>query len=146
MTGVNTSTSGAASTAGLTTNTVTYFDGTNYNNFNLEPDGDGDILNGVGSGLDAYYQPDNLHGLKLYDEPYAKDTLDTFRGVGVGTIGIGTLASTNPLTILKPASDIDIKVGQLMSPSVSGYFATGSVTVVGVGTTAKDLSLSLIHI
>ena len=140
MVGVNSSTAGAASTAGLSTNTVTYFDGTLYNNFNLEPDGDGGVLNGVGSGLDAYYQPDNLHGLKLYDEPYAKDTLDTFRGVGVGTIGIGTLSSTNPMTILKPATDIDIKVGQLMTPSVSGYFASESVTVVGVGTTAKDLS------
>ena len=75
--------------AGLSTNTVTYYDGTNYNNFNLEPDGDGEVLNGIGSGLDVYFLPDNLHGLKLYDEPYAKDRLDTFRGVGVGTIGIG---------------------------------------------------------
>ena len=89
MTGVTTGTSSAATAAGLTTNTVTYYNGTSYTNFNLEPEGEGDVLNGVGSGLDAYYQPDNLHGLKLYDEPYAKDTLDTFRGVGVGTIGIG---------------------------------------------------------
>lgn len=88
MTGINSTTAGAASTAGLSTNTVTYYNGSSYENFDLEPDGEGDVLNGIGSGLDAYYQPDNLHGLKLYDEPYAKDVLDTFRGVGVGTIGV----------------------------------------------------------
>ena len=88
MTGVTDATEGSATTVGLTTNTVTYYDGTSYTNFNLEPDGEGDLLNGIGSGLDVYYQSDRLHGLKLYDEPYAKDVLDTFRGVGVGTIGI----------------------------------------------------------
>ena len=70
--GINSVTAGAAVTVGLTTNTVTYYNGTNYNTFNLEPDGEGDVLNGIGSGLDAYYLPDNLHGLKLYDEPYAR--------------------------------------------------------------------------
>lgn len=88
MTGINSVTAGAASSVGLSTNTITYYDGTSYNNFNLELVGEGDALNGVDSGLDAYYVSDNLHGLKLYDEPYAKDVLDTFRGVGVGTIGI----------------------------------------------------------
>ena len=139
--GINSVTAGAASTAGLSTNTVTYYDGTNYNNFNLEPDGDGDVLNGIGSGLDAYFLPDNLHGLKLYDEPYARDVLDTFRGVGVGTIGIGaSLASENYMTILTPDRDIDIKVGQLVTPNVSGFFATGSVTVTSVGTTTHNLA------
>ena len=141
LAGINSVTAGAASTAGLSTNTVTYYDGTNYNNFNLEPDGDGDVLNGIGSGLDAYYLPDNLHGLKLYDEPYARDVLDTFRGVGVGTIGIGaTVASDNYMTILTPARDIDIKVGQLVTPNISGFFATGSVTVTSVGTTTHNLA------
>ena len=143
MIGVNTlsGTAGAAGTAGLSTNTVTYYNGTSYENFNLEPDGDGDVLNGIGSGLDAYYLPDNLHGLKLYDEPYARDVLDTFRGVGVGTIGIGaTLASENYMTILTPDDDIDIKVGQIVTPNISGYFATGSVTVTSVGTTTHNLA------
>ena len=143
MTGITTlsETAGAASTAGLSTNTVTYYDGTNYNNFNLEPDGDGDVLNGIGSGLDAYFLPDNLHGLKLYDEPYAKDILDTFRGVGVGTIGIGaSVASENYMTILTPDRDIDIKVGQLVTPNISGFFASPSVTVTSVGTTTHNLA------
>ena len=139
--GINSVTAGAATTAGLSTNTVTYYDGTNYNNFNLEPDGEGEVLNGIGSGLDAYYLPDNLHGLKLYDEPYAKDRLDTFRGVGVGTIGIGaSVASENYMTILTPDRDIDIQVGQLVTPSISGYFATQSVTVTSVGTTMHNLA------
>ena len=34
-----------------------------------------------------------------------------------------------------------IKVGQLMTPSETGFFATQFVTVTGVGTTAADLSL-----
>ena len=139
--GINSVTAGAATTAGLSTNTVTYYDGTNYNQFELEPDGDGDVLNGIGSGLDAYFLPDNLHGLKLYDEPYAKDRLDTFRGVGVGTIGIGaSVASENYMTILTPDRDIDIQVGQIVTPSISGYFATQSVTVTSVGTTMHNLA------
>ena len=90
------------------------------------------------------FLPDNLHGLKLYDEPYAKDRLDTFRGVGVGTIGIGTCMSENYMTILTPDDDIDIKVGQIVTPSISGYFATQSVTVTSVGTTQQRLvSLSI---
>lgn len=141
LAGINSVTAGAASTAGLSTNTVTYYDGTNYNNFNLEPDGDGDVLNGIGSGLDVYFLPDNLHGLKLYDEPYAKDRLDSFRGVGVGTIGIGaSVASENYMTILTPDRDIDIQVGQIVTPSISGYFATQSVTVTSVGTTMHNLA------
>ena len=35
---------------GLTTNTVTYYNGTTFNSA-LEPDGEGDVLNGIGSGL-----------------------------------------------------------------------------------------------
>ncbi len=135
-TGIGSVIAGAASTIGFTTNAVTYYDGTTFNKVDLP--GEGDELNGVGSFFDTFYQPDNLHGYKLYDEPYARDTFDTFRGVGVGTIGIGTLASTNRMTILNP--DIQIEVGQIATPSQPGYFATQSATVTGVGTTAVDLS------
>lgn len=123
-------------TVGFATNTVTYYDGTTYQNVDLPVEGD--VLKGVGSFFDTFYEPDNLHGYKLYDEPYARDVFDTFRGVGVGTISLGTQASTNFMTILDP--DIEIKVGQLATPSLPGYFATKSLTVTGVGTTAVDLS------
>ena len=138
LAGINSSTAGAASTAGLSTNTVTYYDGSTFNKFSLPEEGD--KLNGIGSSLDSYYQPDNLHGLKLYNEPYAKDQLDTFRASGIGTISVGTAATTNRMTILSPSNETPIKVGQLMTPSKTGFFATQYVTVTGVGTTAVDLS------
>jgi len=141
LSGINSVTEGAAgsgSTSGFSTNTVTYYDGTNFNKYILPEEGD--RLNGVGSGLDAFYEPDNLHGLKLYNEPYARDMIDTFRASGIGTIGPGADATTNRMTILAPANETPIKVGQLMTPSKSGYFATQYVTVTGVGTTAVDLS------
>lgn len=137
-TGISSGISSEASTVGFTTNAVTYYDGTTFNKVELPEEGDS--LNGVGSFFDTYYQPDNLHGLKLYDEPYARDQLNTFRASGIGTIGIGTLASTNRMTILSPNNETPIKVGQLMTPSQTGYFATQYVTVTGVGTTAVDLS------
>ncbi len=134
--GLTSTTAGAGSSVGISTNSVTYFDGTTFNSIDLPVEGD--LLNGVGSFFDTFYEPDNLHGYKLYDEPYARDVFDTFRGVGVGTISLGTQASTNFMTILDP--NIEIKVGQLATPSLSGYFATKSLTVTGVGTTAVDLS------
>lgn len=129
---------GDADTVGLATGSVSYYDGTTFNKVDLS--GEGDLLNGVGSFFDTYYQPDNLHGLKLYNEPYARDQLDTFRASGIGTISVGTAATTNRMTILAPDNVTPIKVGQLMTPSKSGYFATQFVTVTGVGTTAVDLS------
>ncbi len=135
-TGLTSVTSPDGESVGFSTNTVTYYDGTTYQNVDLPVEGD--VLKGVGSFFDTFYEPDNLHGYKLYDEPYARDVFDTFRGVGVGTMSIGTQASTNFMTILDP--DIKIEVGQLATPSLPGYFATKSLTVTGVGTTAVDLS------
>lgn len=134
--GLTSTTSPAGSSIGISTNSVTYYDGTTYNSVDLPEEGD--LLNGVGSFFDTFYQPDNLHGYKLYDEPYARDIFDTFRGVGVGTISLGSQASTNYMTILNP--DIKIEVGQIATPSQSGYFATPSVTVTSVGTTSVNLS------
>ena len=136
--GVSSGITSEAATAGLTTNAVTYYDGTTFEQVDLSEEGDS--LNGVGSFFDTYYQPDNLHGLKLYNEPYARDQLDTFRASGIGTISVGSAATTNRMTILSPENETKIKVGQLMTPSKSGFFATQFVTVTGVGTTAVDLS------
>ena len=128
-----------ASTVGFTTNAILKFDGAgSFSNFPMEDAGDN--LISAGSGMDVFLEPDNFHGIKMYDEPYARDVFDTFRSVGVGTVGIGTLASTNPLTILSPVDTMDIKTGYIMTPSKSGFFATGSVNVIGVGTTMADLS------
>ena len=85
--GITSTTIGMASSVGLSTNSVTYFNGTTFTSVPMEEEGD--LLKGTGTFFDTYYQPDNLHGYKLYDEPYADTELDTFRGVGVGTISIG---------------------------------------------------------
>jgi len=136
--GISSTVAGEASTVGLTTNAVTYYDGTTFNQIDLPEEGDS--LNGVGSFFDTYYEPDNIHGLKLYNEPYARDLIDTFRASGIGTVDVGVAATTNRITILSPSNETPIKVGQLMTPSQTGFFATQYVTVTGVGTTAVDLS------
>ena len=58
----------------------------------------------------------------------------------VRLVSEASVASENYMTILTPDDDIDIKVGQIVTPSISGYFATQSVTVTSVGTTQRDLS------
>ena len=108
--------------------------------YNLEEQGNS--LVSPGSNLDPFYTPDNLHGIKLYDEPYARDTLDTFRSVGVATIGFGNTTNVdhNYMTILSPAADFDVEIGYLGTPNKAGYFAQSSFTVTSVGTTTADLS------
>ena len=125
-------------TVGLTTGSVCYYNGTSFQSVDLGDEGD--ELNLLVHSL-MHYQPDNLHGIKLYNEPYARDVFDTFRASGIGSISAGTDAATNRMTILSPADKTPIKVGQLMTPSETGFFATQFVTVTGVGTTAADLSL-----
>ncbi len=120
---------------GISTDAVTIWNG-NLGFTSITMSVQGDSLISAGSDMDTFFEPDNLHGIKRYNEPYARDIFDTFRSVGVGTIGIGT----DFMTILKPANAIDIKVGYLMTPQVSGFFASKFVSVIGVGTTAVDLS------
>ena len=85
------------------------------------------------------YETDNLHGLKQYGEPYFDDLLDTYVGSGIGTIGVGT----TELYILAPINTNGIqglKVGQLVQSSKQLVFTGNVNTIVGVGTTEKDLS------
>ena len=97
-------------------------------------DGDG-TLRSDGSAFDAYLEPDNLHGLLLYNEPYARDIGDFFVATGIGTISAGI----NTLTLLTPNLNLGITTGMVISPSRLGIFASGSNVVVGVGTTIVDL-------
>ena len=57
----------------------------------------------------------------------------------VRLVSEASVASENYMTILTPDRDIDIQVGQIVTPSISGYFATQSVTVTSVGTTMHNL-------
>ena len=97
----------------------------------------GDQLVSDGSAFDTYLEPDNLHGLKLYTEPYSRDVFDTFVATGVGTINQGS----NQLTLLTPNVNLGIETGMIVTPSSLQVFAssTGNV-VVGVSSTTMDLS------
>jgi len=97
--------------------------------------GDGTTLRSDGSAFDAYLEPDNLHGLLLYNEPYARDIGDLFVATGIGTISAGF----NTMTLLTPKLNLGITTGMVVSPSRLGIFASGSNIVVGVGTTIVDL-------
>lgn len=85
------------------------------------------------------YLTDNMHGIKQYSEPYFEDLLDTYVGSGIGTIGVGT----SELYILAPVNTTGIQgleVGQIVTSSKDLVFASNVNTIVGIGTTIKDLS------
>jgi len=99
--------------------------------------GSGETLRSDGSAFDTYLEPDNLHGLLLYREPYSRDILDSFVATGVGTISAGI----NTLTLLTNNLRLGIKPGQIVTSSRTNTFASpqGSV-VVGISSTTVDLS------
>ena len=99
--------------------------------------GDGDEMNSNGSTWNAYLQPDNLHGMKLYREPYDRDITDSFVASGVGTIGV----NSNEIILLTPNINLGIQTGHLVTTEGTNPFANPLGTIVtGIGSTAKDLS------
>ncbi len=98
--------------------------------------GGGDPLVSAGSSFDAYLEPDNLHGLLLYREPYDRDVFDLFVATGIGSIAQGS----TQLTLITPNIDIGVKPGMIVTPSTINVFASsqGNV-VVGVSSTTMDL-------
>lgn len=97
--------------------------------------GGDETLVSAGSAFDTYLQPDNLHGLLLYNEPYARDIGDLFVATGIGTISAGF----NTITLLTPNLNLGIKPGMVITPSRFGIFAEAGNTVVGVSSTTMDL-------
>lgn len=89
---------------------------------------------------EAYgYETDNLHGLKIYDEPYFEDLLSTYVGSGIGTIGAGSTA----LYIMAPINSggiVGLDTGQLVQSSKNFLFSGNINTIVGIATTTRDLS------
>lgn len=85
-------------------------------------------------------QPDNLYGIRLYDEPYTQDVINSYVGSFIGTIGLGS----SVLTVMTPkvTSQIsnDLKVGQLIVCNNPQVFPGLNVQIVGIGTTLADLS------
>jgi len=96
-----------------------------------------DTLRSAGSAFDAYLEPDNLHGLLLYREPYSRDILDSFVATGVGTISAGI----NTLTLLTNNLRLGIKPGQVVTSNKTNTFASPQGTVVvGISSTTIDLT------
>jgi hypothetical protein len=98
--------------------------------------GGGDPLVSAGSAFDTYLEPDNLHGLLLYREPYDRDVFDLFVATGIGTISQGS----TQLTLITPNVNLGIKPGMVVTPSSINVFASsqGNI-VVGVSSTTMDL-------
>ena len=98
--------------------------------------GDGDELNSDGSSWDQYLMPDNLHGMKLYREPYDRDIADMFVATGVGTMAV----NSNQIILLTTNLNLGIETGHLVTTEGTTPFATQQTYVTGIGSTAKDLS------
>ena len=113
--------------------------------------------NGFGTSLLTYITPsgdvstsdnliglesDNFYGIRIYDEPYSRDVIDSSVGSFIGTIGIGSTI----LTVMSPKITTEIskslKVGQIIVDNDSNVFSLGLVNeIVGLGTTAVSLNL-----
>ncbi len=128
---------------GFSTSSMMWFKGSTGVGTGIQADidtidmGGNDPLVSAGSAFDAYLEPDNLHGLLLYREPYDRDVFDTFVATGIGTISQGSTL----LTILTTNINIGIKEGMVVTPSQLGVFASaqGNI-VVGVSSVIVDLS------
>lgn len=91
------------------------------------------------------YQTDNLHGIKIYDEPYAKDIFSTYVGSSIGTVG----AASTILYLLSPINGggiAGLSTGQLVLSSKNGVFSGNYNEIVGVGTTTVGFASSEIGI
>ena len=78
--------------------------------------------------------PDNLYGIKYYDQPYMKDIGDTTLGEFVGVVGVGA----TELAIVSQISDQLIQgyeVGNFIVSGKDGIFAADYNTIVGFGST-----------
>ena len=98
--------------------------------------GDGEELNSDGSDWDQYLMPDNLHGMKLYREPYDRDIADMFVATGVGTMAV----NSKEIILLTTNVNLGIETGHLVTTEGTTPFATRQTYVTGIGSTAKDLS------
>jgi hypothetical protein len=85
------------------------------------------------------YDTHNLHGIKYYDEPYAKDATDSFVTGFIGTVGAGssqvTVMALSSSGVMEP-----IKIGQLLVCDKPGVFGVSNNEIVGFGTTTVDLT------
>ena len=84
-------------------------------------------------------QADNLYGIKIYDEPYSQDVVNSYVGSFIGTVG----AASTILTVMNPfySGGLNlIKVGQLVVCDKQSLFSGGFNEIVGIGTAIVDLT------
>ena len=84
-------------------------------------------------------QEDNFYGIKIYDEPYAQDVVNSYVGSFIGTVG----AASTVLTVMNPFYSgglNSIKVGQLVVCDKQSLFSGGFNEIVGIGTAIVDLT------
>ena len=86
------------------------------------------------------YQEDNLHGIKMYEEPYFRDVVDSNVGNFIGTIGLGSTI----LNVMEPLDSntfpTGLTIGQLVVCNKDGVFTGGQNSAVGFGTTIVNLT------
>lgn len=89
--------------------------------------------------------PDNLHGIKYYDQPYIRDIGDTTIGSFVGVVGAGSTI----LAVVSQSSDeliTSFEVGNLIICSKEGVFSGANNKIVGFGvTTITGISTSVME-
>ena len=84
---------------------------------------------------------DFYHGLRIYDEPYFEDLLDTYVAGAIGTCGFNTTF----VTFFQPAGissdQVAITTGMRMTSDKNGLFPSANETneIVGIGTTTISL-------
>jgi hypothetical protein len=127
---------------GFSTSSMMWFKGSTGVGTGIQADidtidmGGNDPLVSAGSAFDTYLEPDNLHGLLLYREPYDRDVFDTYVSTGIGTISQGS----TQLTLITPKTNLGIKPGMVVTPSELGAFPSSQGNIViSVGSTTMDL-------
>ena len=82
----------------------------------------------------------NLFGLKFYEEPFNRDIGDTTVATFIGTVSAG---STELVMMLPEANKVQnqFEVGQLITCSQEGVFASSSYKLAGIGSTTADLTI-----
>jgi hypothetical protein len=85
-------------------------------------------------------QPDNLYGIRVYDEPFSQDVINSYVGSFIGTIGIGETVLTIMAPKLSSQISDDLKIGQLVVSENVTIFPGVNNEIVGIGSTFVDLS------
>jgi hypothetical protein len=82
----------------------------------------------------------NRYGIKMYEEPYFRDVVDSNVGNFIGTIGLGSTI----LNVMEPLDSntfpTGLTIGQLVVCNKDGVFTGGQNSAVGFGTTIVNLT------